>query len=90
VYALVAEEPDAARPIAVSLGYSFEHGSFMVRHVGDYSWDADDVSGFGEIMDRDRVTGTPLAKRLFDLVDDIWLSDPYVRDFVKFAKSHEH
>jgi len=83
-------ESDSGRLIAVSLGYSFEHGAFMVRHVEDYSWTEDRVADYGEIIDRDRVIGTPLAERLFDLVDDVWLGDPYVRDFVELAKSHEH
>jgi hypothetical protein len=58
----------------------------MVRHVGDYSWDADDTTGFGELLDRDQVIGTPLAARVFEMVDDIWLSDPYVQDFVALAE----
>jgi hypothetical protein len=87
---LSLREPGSNRSVSVSLGYSFEHRAFMVHHVRDYSWDADDPAGYGEILDRDQVIGTPLAKQVFDLVDDIWLSDPYVLDFVDLAKSHEH
>jgi hypothetical protein len=32
------------------------------------------------------VIGTPLAARVFEMVDDIWLSDPYVQDFVALAE----
>jgi hypothetical protein len=79
-------DPASGREVSVSLGYSFEYNSFMVRHVGDYSWDADDTTGFGELLDRDQVIGTPLAARVFEMVDDIWLSDPYVQDFVALAE----
>lgn len=57
----------------------------MVRHLGDYTWDADDLVGFGEMLDRDQVIGTPLAQHIFEVVDEIWVSDPYVRDFVELA-----
>lgn len=83
-------DPVSGREVSVSLAYSFEHASFMVRHVGDYSWTEDDISGFGELLDRDQVIGTPLAKRVFDVVDDIWLSDPYVQDFVALAQEDDH
>jgi len=78
-------DPISGRAVAVSLGYSFEHASFMVRHVGDYPWDEDDRRDVGELLDRDGVIGTPLAKRVFEIVDDIWSSDPYVQDFVALA-----
>jgi hypothetical protein len=75
----------AGREVSISLGYSFEHASFMVRHLGDYPWKPDDLAGFGELLDRDQVIGTPLAEQAFAVVDDIWQSDPYVRDFVSSA-----
>ncbi len=71
--------------VAVSLRYSFEHDSFMVRHLGDEPWTPDDLAGFGELLDRDQVIGTPLADRTFAIVDDIWSSDPYVMEFVAAA-----
>lgn len=83
-------DPVSGREVSVSLGYSFEHASFRVRHVGDYSWDADDTSGFGDLLDRDQVIGAPLADRVFELVDEIWLSDPYVQEFVALAEEDEH
>jgi|SRR5580765_3952745 len=79
----------SGREVSVSLGYSFEHHSFMVRHLNDYPWDADDLSGFGEMLDRDQVIGTPLAEQVFAVVDDVWLSDPYVQDFVALATEKE-
>jgi hypothetical protein len=81
--------PESSKEVSVSLGYSFEHNSFMVRHLGDYHWEADDLVGFGELLDRDQVIGTPLAERLFAVVDDIWLSDPCVHDFVALAGEEE-
>ena len=57
----------------------------MVRHVGDEPWTPDDLAGFGELLDRDQVIGTPLADRTFAIVDEIWLSDPYVMKFVSLA-----
>jgi hypothetical protein len=69
------------REVSVSLAYSVEHGSFMVRHRGRYSWNADDLAGFGDSLDRDQVIGTPLAERVFSVVDHIWLTNPYVREF---------
>jgi hypothetical protein len=77
--------PEIGRDVCVSLGYSFEHRAFMVRHLADYHWAADDLEGFGELLDRDQIIGTPLAKQVFAVVDDIWLSDPYVQDFVALA-----
>jgi hypothetical protein len=76
----------SGKEVSVSLGYSFEHRSFMVRHLGDYSWEPNELAGFGEVLDRDQVIGTPLADRTFAVVDDVWLSDPYVQDFVAFAE----
>jgi len=75
----------AGSDVAVSLRYSFEHDSFMVRHLGDEPWTPADLAGFGELLDRDQVIGTPLADRTFAIVDDIWLSDPYVMEFVASA-----
>ena len=45
--------------------------------------------GFGELVDREQVIGTPLADLVFSVVDDIWLSDPYVQAFVNSAKSED-
>jgi hypothetical protein len=78
-------EQRRGREVSVSLGYSFEQGSFMVRHLGDYPWEPDDLAGFGELLDRDQVVGTPLAEQVFAVVDDIWLTDPYIREFVALA-----
>lgn len=81
--------PESGKEVSVSLEYSFEYNSFMVGHLGDYKWEADDLAGFGELLDRDQVIGTPLAERVFAVVDDIWLSDPYVHDFVVLAGEEE-
>jgi hypothetical protein len=75
----------SGKEVSVSLGYSFEHRSFMVRHVGDYSWEPHELAGFGALLDRDQVIGTALAEQAFAVVDDIWLNDPYVQDFVASA-----
>jgi hypothetical protein len=78
-------EPASNRQVCVGLAYSFEHRGFMVRHLDDYAWAADDLAGFGELLDRNQVLGTPLAEQVCAIVDDIWLSDPYVLDFVELA-----
>jgi len=75
----------AGPDVSISLRYSFEHDSFMVRHLGDEPWTPDDLAGFGELLDRDKVIGTSLAERTFAIVDDIWLTDPFVREFVASA-----
>ena len=78
-------QADSGREVSISLRYSFEHDSFMVRHLGDEPWTDDDLAGFGELLDRDHVIGTPLAERTFAVVDEIWLADPYVLQFVASA-----
>lgn len=75
----------ATEEVAVVLGYSFEHQSFMVRNRDDYEWSAVDLSGFSNLLDRDQVIGTPWAKQVFGIVDEIWLHDPYIRQFVESA-----
>lgn len=81
---------DSGREVSVCLAYSFEHASFMIRHLADYAWEADDLAGFGKLLDRDQVIGTPLAERVFAIVDDIWLTDPYVGSFVALAAKADH
>ena len=76
----------ARRTVAVSLQYSFEHQSFMILRCGDEPWTHDELAGFGELLDRVEVIGTDLAPRVFSIVDDIWQTDPYVREFVASAE----
>src|SRR4051794_3584437 len=64
-------DPDSGKEVSVSLGYSFEQNSFMVHPLGDYTWEPDDLIGFGELLDRGQVIGTPLAECVFAVVDDI-------------------
>ena len=78
-------DPVSSQRVCISLVYSFEYASFMVRHIGDDPWQPDDLRDFGELLDRNQVIGTPLAKKVFEILDDIWLTDPYVRDFVALA-----
>ncbi len=59
----------------------------MVSNVGEEPWTAEDLLGFGKLLDRDQVIGSPLAEQTFTIVDDIWLTDPYVQDFVASASS---
>jgi hypothetical protein len=82
-------QAESGSEASVSLRYSFEHDSFMVRHLGDEPWTADDLAGFGELVDREQVIGTPLADQAFSVVDDIWASDPYIQAFVSSAKSED-
>ncbi len=57
----------------------------MVQELADQRWLLEEMPGFGELLDRSEVIGTSLAKRTFDIVDAIWLTNPYVREFVEFA-----
>ena len=59
----------------------------MVRHLGDEPWTTDDLSGFGELLDRQQVIGSSLAEQVFAIVDEIWLTDPYVQEFVASAST---
>jgi len=78
------------RDVAVSLSYSFEQNSFMVRDGGEVVWAPDEMVGFGDLLDREDVIDTPLSEQLFTIVDDIWLTDPHVQEFVgAFASSDD-
>ena len=72
-------EQPSGRRVSVSLSYSFEHSAFMVYLLGEYPWDTEDISGCGEILDRDRVIGTPLEEQVFLMVDEIWVNDPFLQ-----------
>src|SRR5690349_18733931 len=85
VWLLSLPEVVGGRAVAVSLRYSFEQNSFMVRHHDDEPWTSDELAGFGDLLDRDDVIDTPIADRVFAVVDDVWLSDPYLQDFVALA-----
>jgi len=58
-----------------SVMYSFESTSFMVVSEEDYDWRLSDGM---KIMDREKVTGTPLAPRIFSFLDEIWVHDRVV------------
>ncbi len=76
------KHPDTGPAVCIKVGYSFEHGSFMVRHRDEeLGWIEEDFDGFGPVLDRNEVIGTPLATKLFEVLDDLWLTDPYVVDF---------
>src|SRR5262245_17692263 len=75
------------RDLVVSLIYSFEQDSFMVRHRGEELWTPEELAGFGDLLHREHVIGTPLADRVFSVVDDIWLTDPYIQEFVAASAS---
>jgi hypothetical protein len=77
------------KEVSVYLGYSFAHRSFMVRDRGDCEWSAAELTDSGELLDRDQVIGTPLAKAVFGIVDEVWLNDPYVSEFVESACAAE-
>lgn len=68
--------PQADGGISVSVEYSFEHNAFMVRDPDDYAWSPQDTFGYGTILHRDQVIGTPLAQQLFQILDEIWVNDP--------------
>lgn len=57
----------------------------MVQELVDQRWLPEEMPGFGKLLDRSQVIGTSLAKTAFDIADAIWLTDPYVREFVEFA-----
>ncbi len=58
--------------------YRFESNSFMVVGPGNYDWQSSVA-----ILPRDRVIGTPLAKTVFQTLDEIWLHDPELIAFVR-------
>ena len=64
----------------VSVLYRFESNSFMVVGPGDYDWQSSVA-----ILPRDRVIGMPLAKTVFQTLDEIWLHDPELIAFVQSA-----
>jgi len=62
--------------------YRFDSNSFMVVGPGDYDWQFS-----GAILPRDRVIGTPLAKTVFQTLDEIWLHDPELIGLVRSASN---
>jgi hypothetical protein len=60
--------------------YRFESNSFMVVGPGDHDWQTSVA-----ILPRDRVIGTPLARTVFQTLDEIWLHDPELIEFVRSA-----
>jgi hypothetical protein len=82
---LVSFRSERNEDLVVCLRYFFEEGSFMVRGLGDETWTPEELEGYSRLLDRDEVIGTPLAERVFAMVDEIWLTDPHVLEFVAAA-----
>lgn len=61
----------------------------MVRRLEDETWTPEELEGHGRLLDRDEVIGKPLAERVFAMVDEIWLTDPHVLEFVATATQEE-
>ena len=68
----------------VSLLYSFENESFMVVGEDGTDWYLGEHSM--PILDRDEVIGTPLAGKVFEFIDEIWLHDKAVS---RFHRKHQ-
>ncbi len=62
--------------------YRCESNSFMAVGPGDYDWQSSVT-----ILPRDRVIGTPLAPVVFQTLDEIWLHDPELIEFVRSASN---
>lgn len=67
----------------VSIVYSFETDSFTVVGEDDCDWYLSEDSM--RIFERNEVIGTPLAKRAFAFLDEIWMHDLELCDFHKQA-----
>lgn len=72
--------------VAVGISFVFEINAFTVQSIGDYPWTDEELSGKGPLCDRTEVIGTDLAKKLFKMLDEIWLEDPYLSEFVGSRK----
>ncbi len=64
----------------VSILYSFEHESFMV--VGEEGYDWQMSNDKLRILRREEVIGQPFSSTIFSLLDEIWLHDPNLIQFV--------
>jgi hypothetical protein len=74
--------------VSVGLSYSFTHRAFMIQNLGDYVWTPDELESMGLLCDRSEIVNTDMAARVFALVDEIWLGDPYVLEFVRAANEN--
>jgi len=63
----------------ISVLYSFEDDAFTVVGEEGYDWRLSD-DGM-RILDRNDVIGTPLAKEVFAILDEIWLHDQDLNSF---------
>jgi hypothetical protein len=68
--------------VSVGVSYFFSGGGFSVQEIGNYSWTPKELFEMGPLCDRCEVIGTDLATKLFRLLDEIWVSDPYLGDFL--------
>jgi hypothetical protein len=66
----------------VSIKYSFEINAFTVLDPMDYGWGQDLL-----ILLRDEVIGTPLAAKVFQVIDEIWLHDLEIQLFCNRQKN---
>jgi hypothetical protein len=62
----------------VAVRFDFELGGFNVMGPGDYDWQSPEI----QVIPREQVSGTPLAKVVFGVLDEVWLNDPDLIGFV--------
>jgi len=62
----------------ISVRFDFELGGFNVVGPENYDWQSPGI----QVIPREEVSGTPLAKVVFRIIDEIWLNDPDLIEFV--------
>ena len=62
----------------ISVRFDFDLGGFNVVGPGDYDWQSPGI----QVIPREQVSGTPLAKVVFRILDEVWLNDPTLMEFV--------
>ncbi len=78
------EGASAADRSAVSLAFRIgPQGGFMIVDAEGRSVAESEL--VGHVLSREDVVNTPLAKRVFDIVDAIWLQDSRIAEIVESA-----
>jgi hypothetical protein len=62
----------------ISVRFDFELGGFNVVGPDNYDWQSPGI----QVIPREQVSGTPLAPVVFRVLDEIWLNDPDLIEFV--------
>jgi hypothetical protein len=61
----------------VAARYALEPNAITVIGPKDYDWQSSSI----QILDRSDVIDTPLASRVFRVIDEIWMHDPEIQAF---------